>query len=89
MPVRFAVTSGCPPRGMAMLFDQLDLKTPIAGFNGGLFVERNLTIPTQKTVPVDVARQAIDLIRAHGLDVWVYRRDDWLITKANAPRLTS
>jgi HAD superfamily hydrolase (TIGR01484 family) len=62
--IRFAVTSGRPPRGMAMLFDPLDLKTPIAGFNGGLFVKRDLTILAQKTVPADVARQAIDLIRA-------------------------
>jgi len=34
-----------------MLFDPLDLNTPIAGFNGGLFVERDLTILKQKTVP--------------------------------------
>jgi Cof subfamily protein (haloacid dehalogenase superfamily) len=85
--IRFAITSGRPPRGMAMLFDPLDLNTPIAGFNGGLFVERDLTILAQKTVPADVARQAIDLIRAHGLDVWVYRGNDWLITKANAPHV--
>jgi hydroxymethylpyrimidine pyrophosphatase-like HAD family hydrolase len=57
--IRFAVTSGRPPRGMAMLFEPLDLNTPIAGFNGGLFVERDLTILAQKTVPADVARQAI------------------------------
>jgi Cof subfamily protein (haloacid dehalogenase superfamily) len=83
--ISFAVTSGRPPRGMAMLFDPLDLKAPIAGFNGGLFVKRDLTILAQKTVPADVAPQAIDLIRAHGLDVWVYRGNDWLITKADTP----
>ena len=48
---------------MAMLFDALELETPIAGFNGGLFVKRDLTILEQKTVPADVARQAIDLMR--------------------------
>ena len=85
--IRFAVTSGRPPRGMAMLFDPLNLNTPIAGFNGGLFVERDLTILAQRTVPADVARQAIDLIRAHGLDVWVYRGNDWLIAKADAPHV--
>ena len=57
---------------MAMLFDALKLDTPIAGFNGGLFVERDLTILEQKTVPPNVARQAIDLMREHGLDTWVY-----------------
>ena len=72
---------------MAMLFDALELDTPIAGFNGGLFVKRDLSIIEQKTVPADVARQAIDLIRDHGLDAWVYRGNDWLITKTDAPHV--
>src|SRR5690349_14539369 len=42
--IRFAITSGRPPRGMAMLLDMLRLDTPIAGFNGGLFVAPDLTI---------------------------------------------
>jgi hypothetical protein len=85
--IRFAITSGRPPLGMAMLFDVLDIETPIAGFNGGLFVERNLTVLDEKTVPADVARQAIDLMHAHGLDTWVYSGNDWLITKAVAPHV--
>jgi Cof subfamily protein (haloacid dehalogenase superfamily) len=85
--IRFAITSGRPPLGMAMLFDVLDIETPIAGFNGGLFVERDLTILEEKTVPPDVARQAIDLMRAHDLDTWVYSGNDWLITKAIAPHV--
>jgi Cof subfamily protein (haloacid dehalogenase superfamily) len=85
--IRFAITSGRPPRGMAMLFDALALDTPIAGFNGGLFVTPDLTILAQKTVPGDVARQAINLIRQHGLDAWVYRGNDWLIAKADAPHV--
>ena len=48
--VRFAITSGRPPRGMAMLFNSLELDTPIAGFNGGLFVKSDLSILEQKTV---------------------------------------
>jgi len=85
--IRFAITSGRPPRGMAMLFDALEIETPIAGFNGGLFVERDLSILEQRIVPADVARRAIDLMRAHGLDTWVYSGNDWLITKAVAPHV--
>src|SRR5574340_108220 len=36
--IGFAITSGRPPRGMAMLIEPLALRTPIAGFNGGIFV---------------------------------------------------
>jgi Cof subfamily protein (haloacid dehalogenase superfamily) len=85
--IRFAITSGRPPRGMGMLFGALGLDTPIAGFNGGLFVDRDLTVVAQKTVPLEVARQAIPLLREHGLDAWVYCGNDWLITKAGAPHV--
>jgi hypothetical protein len=85
--VRFAITSGRPPRGMAMLFDALKLDTPIAGFNGGLFVNPDLTIIEQKTLPPDVAADSIALLRARGLDVWVYTGNDWLITKLDAPHV--
>jgi Cof subfamily protein (haloacid dehalogenase superfamily) len=80
--IRFAITSGRPARGMAMLFDPLRLDTPISGFNGGLVIKPDLTIIEQKTVPADVAAQSIELIRAHGLDVWVYRGNDWLVGNA-------
>lgn len=85
--IHFAITSGRPPRGMAMLFEALQLRTPIAGFNGGLFVKPDLSIIEQKTLPTDIAGKAIELIRAHGLDAWVYRANDWLITKADAPHV--
>jgi Cof subfamily protein (haloacid dehalogenase superfamily) len=85
--IRFAVTSGRPPKGMAMLADPLQLDTPIAGFNGGLVVKPDFTIIDQKTVPADVAAKAIELLRAHGLDVWVYRGNDWLVGKADGPHV--
>ncbi|HEY2531579.1 MAG TPA: Cof-type HAD-IIB family hydrolase [Xanthobacteraceae bacterium] len=85
--IRFAITSGRPPRGMAMLFDALNLDTPIAGFNGGLFVKRDLSILEQKTVEPDIARQGLELIRLHGLDAWIYSGNDWLITKLPAPHV--
>lgn len=85
--IRFAVTSGRPPKGMAMLLEPLQLDTPIAGFNGGLVVAPDFTIIDQKTVPADVAASAIELLRAHGLDVWVYRGNDWLVGKADGPHV--
>jgi hypothetical protein len=85
--IRFAITSGRPPRGMAMLFDALAIDTPIAGFNGGVFVTRDLTVLAQKMIPEAIARQALDLIRASELDAWVYTGTDWLITRADAPHV--
>jgi Cof subfamily protein (haloacid dehalogenase superfamily) len=85
--IRFAIVSGRPPLGTAMLFDALHIDTPIAGFNGGLFVDKDLSIVEQRIIPSDLARKAIELIGAHDLDVWVYRGNDWLITKPDAPHV--
>src|SRR5256885_10325060 len=42
--IRFAITSGRPPRGMAMLVEPLALDGPMAGFNGGGFVPPGLSV---------------------------------------------
>jgi Cof subfamily protein (haloacid dehalogenase superfamily) len=85
--IRFAITSGRPPRGMAMLYGPLRLETPIAGFNGGLFVKPDLSILEQKTLEPATARQALQLIHAQGLDAWIYSGNDWLVTKVDAPHV--
>ena len=74
-------------KGFHLLLDDLRLDTPIAGFNGGLFVTPQLAIIEQKTLPDDIAARAIELTRGCGLDAWVYRGNDWLITKADAPHV--
>ena len=38
-------------------------------------------------MPADVAAKSIELIRGHGLDAWVYRGNDWLVGKADAPHV--
>jgi Cof subfamily protein (haloacid dehalogenase superfamily) len=85
--IRFAIVSGRPPRGMGMLFEPLCLDTPIAGFNGGLFVNRDLSVLERNTLPRAIAGEAIELIREHGLDPWVYNGNDWLITRLDAPHV--
>ncbi|HEX5323999.1 MAG TPA: HAD hydrolase family protein, partial [Capsulimonadaceae bacterium] len=69
--IQFAITSGRPPRGMKMLVAPLDLKNPIAGFNGGMFVKPDLSIIEQHTIPKEVVPQIIETIKKHGLDVWL------------------
>jgi Cof subfamily protein (haloacid dehalogenase superfamily) len=77
--VRFAITSGRPPRGMSMLVDPLALETPIAAFNGGLLVEPDLAVVEERVLPAELVGPILDLLRSLGLDVWVYRGADWLV----------
>lgn len=85
--IRFAVTSGRPPRGMAMLIEPLHITTMIAGFNGGAMVKPDLSVIEEKTLPPDVTREAIKVIEDHGLDAWLYTAKDWFITDKDAPHV--
>ncbi len=85
--IAFAITSGRPPRGMAMLIDPLALRTPIAGFNGGIFVEPDMTILERHVLPGDAARRAVEVILGHGMDVWVYCGNDWFVRNLEAPHV--
>ena len=69
--IQFAVTSGRPPRGMTMLVDPLAISTPIAGFNGGMFVNPDLSILETHSLPSGLPAQIIQAITDHGLDAWV------------------
>jgi Cof subfamily protein (haloacid dehalogenase superfamily) len=85
--IAFAITSGRPPRGMSMLVEPLALTTPIAAFNGGMFVNPDLSSIEEQTLPTHIVGPLIDTIGRHDLDVWVYRGTDWFVRNANAPHV--
>jgi Cof subfamily protein (haloacid dehalogenase superfamily) len=85
--IAFAITSGRPPRGMAMLIEPLALRTPIAGFNGGIFVKPDMTIIEEHVLAADVAKQALEIILKHGLDAWAYCGNDWFVRDVKAPHV--
>ncbi len=85
--IRFAITSGRPPRGMAMLTGPLALSTPIAGFNGGVFANPDLSVIESHTLAPDTARTCIELIRTHDLDAWLYTGTEWQIRDKAAPHV--
>jgi Cof subfamily protein (haloacid dehalogenase superfamily) len=85
--VTFAITSGRPPRGMAMLIEPLDIRTPIAAFNGGLIVDRDLNVIEQRVLPDDLVIPVADEMASFTLDVWVYSGADWYVPKADGPHV--
>ena len=85
--VMFAVTSGRPPRGMSMIIDPLDLSTPLAAFNGGIVVDRGMSVLEQKVIPGDVVAPTIALMESFSLDVWVYRGADWYVRDLKGPHV--
>jgi len=85
--IAFATTSGRPPRGMAMLIAPLALRTPIAGFNGGVFINPDLSVIESRTLDPTTAKKTVELILNQGLDAWVYTTDEWLIRNPDAPHV--
>jgi len=85
--VLFAITSGRPPRGMSMLIEPLELTTPIAAFNGGMFVRPDMSVIEQHVIPDTVSPGVIQLLDGHGVDVWVYQGADWFVRNTKAPHV--
>jgi len=83
--IGFAITSGRPPRGMAMLTEPLAIDMPVAGFNGGVLVAPDLdTILAAHDLPEAAIAVAMELLARHGLDAWIYTRTRWLVRDAAA-----
>jgi Cof subfamily protein (haloacid dehalogenase superfamily) len=85
--IALAVTSGRPPRGMSMLIQPLALQGAIAGFNGGVLVNPDLSVIESHTLDPATAAQTLKLILDRGLDAWVYTEDEWLIRDPDAPHV--
>ncbi len=85
--IRFAVTSGRPPRGMSMLIEPLGITTPVAGFNGGMFVKPDMTPIDLKTLDEKLVAPIVKAILDHKLDAWVYQGNDWLLRDPSAPHV--
>jgi hypothetical protein len=81
----FAITSGRPPRGMSMLIEPLALQCAIAGFDGGVFVNPDLSVIESHTLDLATAKKTLKLILDQGLDAWVYTEEEWLIRDKEAP----
>jgi Cof subfamily protein (haloacid dehalogenase superfamily) len=82
-----AITSGRPPRGMTMLIEPLALECVIAGFNGGVFVNPDLSVIESHPLDPEIAKQTLELILNQGLDAWVYTEEKWLIRDKDAPHV--
>lgn len=85
--IHFALTSGRSPRGMAMLVEPLDLRAPLAGFNGGLVVEPQMDVIEERTVPRGLVARTIEILESASLSIWVYQGADWFVRDPEGPHV--
>jgi Cof subfamily protein (haloacid dehalogenase superfamily) len=85
--ILFGVTTGRPPAGARMLIDPLPALKFIAGFNGGVVVRRDYSLFKQNLLPIDTAKQVLDMILEHKMDAWLYSDRDWFVRDPRAYRV--
>jgi len=70
-----------------MLVEPLDLQTPIAAFNGGLLVDRDMTVIEQRVIPEHLVSSIAALLASFNLNVWLYRGADWYVPDPKGPHV--
>lgn len=85
--ILFTVTSGRPPRGMAMLVKPLHLEMPIAAFNGGALITPDMSVIEQRVVPESLVAPITGLMRSFRLEAWIYRGTDWFVPDPDGPHV--
>ena len=72
---------------MRMLVHPLEMRGPMAAFNGGIIVQPDMSIIDEQPIPDDYTPAVIDTIRGQGLYVWIYRAAEWYVTDPHAPHV--
>jgi Cof subfamily protein (haloacid dehalogenase superfamily) len=85
--ILFAITSARPPQALTRFIEALKLTTPLGAFNGGLIIDGDMSILEEKTIDEDVAAPILDLLKAHGQDIWVYQGTNWYVQNVDGPHV--
>ncbi|MFB9266401.1 HAD family hydrolase [Bradyrhizobium erythrophlei] len=76
--IGFTIVSSRPTIGMGFLIEPLGITLPIGAFNGSAIVDPQLKPLEQHLIPPAAAQRSIDLLRDHGVDIWLFTDDHWL-----------
>jgi Cof subfamily protein (haloacid dehalogenase superfamily) len=77
--IAFTLVSSRPPRGMARLVAQLELRLPFGAFNGGSLVAPDLSLISAHRLLPEIAQAVLALFTDRGVGVWVFADGDWLV----------
>ena len=81
----FSTISSRPRRGLRMLVKSLGTTTPFGGFNGGVLATADLAIIAEHLLSPEIARRAVDMLKACGAEVWLFSGHDWLVGHSDEP----
>ncbi len=85
--IRFTLASARPPRLTRELVRELDVREPIACFNGALFVSRDETLLHKLPILPADAQTVANHIFQNGFDLWVWTDTDWYVSNPKGPHV--
>lgn len=84
--ILFTITSSRPPQALRVVADVIGLTHPVAAFNGGLIVDRDLqTILREKLLERMVVERLLPALAALNVDIWIYTDTNWYVRDAKGP----
>jgi len=85
--IRFTIASARPPRMVRELVTKLQVREPLACFNGALFVGPDGDVLQEIQMSSSDAQVVADFIAKQGFDLWVWTDSDWFVSNPNGPHV--
>jgi Cof subfamily protein (haloacid dehalogenase superfamily) len=85
--IRFTLASARPPQMTRELVRVLQVREPLACFNGALIEGPDETVLRQTRIAPADAQAVADQIVQSGFDLWVWTDTDWYVSNPNGPHV--
>lgn len=79
------LVSSRPPNGMEMYFEVLGIDTPYGALNGGTIFNADRTVRSQLSLDPEAVQEALDMLKVHHIDAWLFRGHEWLVENETGP----
>lgn len=85
--IRFTIASARPPRMVRELVAKLQVREPLACFNGALIVSPDETVLQELQMSPADAQSVADFLAQQGFDLWVWTDSDWFVSNPDGPHV--
>jgi Cof subfamily protein (haloacid dehalogenase superfamily) len=85
--VKFSLSSARPSFGMNWLVRMLDVRCTCAGLNGAILFYPDGSTAAERELDRGTVEELASRMQRHGLDVWLYTRDQWFVPRLSGPRV--
>jgi Cof subfamily protein (haloacid dehalogenase superfamily) len=85
--IRFTIASARPARMVRELVTTLQVREPLACFNGALYISPDETVLQELQMSPADAQMMADFMFQQGFDLWVWTDNDWFVSNPNGPHV--